>query len=154
MSYGEPISRNELWSIDETDLLARTIYGEAAGESYRGKVAVAMVIKNRANVGFRGETTIRGVILDEGQFDCINHELMLQPDLSSSAWGDSLQIAIDLDTRDNPIGNRLYYATVDSFTNVHIDENTQMLAGFGPTGAPFYDGIQIDNHIFFTYYGE
>ena len=33
----------------EIDVLARTIYGEGRGESYKGKVAIAWVILNRAN---------------------------------------------------------------------------------------------------------
>lgn len=44
--WGYPISRSQLKEISERELLARAVYGEAGGESYRGKVGVAMVIKN------------------------------------------------------------------------------------------------------------
>jgi hypothetical protein len=36
-------------SVDDHYLLARTIYGEARGESFEGKVAVAWVVVNRLN---------------------------------------------------------------------------------------------------------
>lgn len=35
--------------VDPVDVLARTIYGEARGESVRGKEAVASVVMNRVN---------------------------------------------------------------------------------------------------------
>lgn len=56
---------------DEIILLARIIHGEARGESFKGKVAVGAVILNRVESN-RFPDTIREVILQEGQFSCLN----------------------------------------------------------------------------------
>ena len=53
--------------MSDREILARTIEAEAAGEAYKGKVAVGAVIANRAASGKYGEG-IKGVILKKGQF--------------------------------------------------------------------------------------
>ena len=42
---------NEVISAQDLDTAARTVYGEARGESFEGKVAVAHSIINRSAVG-------------------------------------------------------------------------------------------------------
>lgn len=65
------------------DLLARAIYGEARGEPYTGKVAVAAVIINRTKDS-RFPKTIAGVIYQPGAFDAVaDGQINLQPDQSS-----------------------------------------------------------------------
>lgn len=59
------------------DVLARTLYGEARGETVRGKEAVACVIVNRAKRGqSRGGywwgSTVEEVCLKPWQFSCWN----------------------------------------------------------------------------------
>lgn len=39
----------------DLELLARTIYGEARGEAWEGKIAVAWVIRNRVEVDLHGD---------------------------------------------------------------------------------------------------
>lgn len=61
----------------EVDVLARTLYGEARGETVRGKEAVACVIVNRANRaqargGYWWGNTIEEVCLKPWQFSCWN----------------------------------------------------------------------------------
>jgi spore germination cell wall hydrolase CwlJ-like protein len=61
----------------EVDVMARTIYGEARGESYQGKIAVGWVIMNRvafaqARDGYWWGSTIREVCLKPWQFSCWN----------------------------------------------------------------------------------
>jgi N-acetylmuramoyl-L-alanine amidase len=56
----------------EVDILARTIYGEARGESDAGKVAVAWVVKNRARIGGWWGSDIKEVCLKPYQFSCWN----------------------------------------------------------------------------------
>ncbi|WP_109315000.1 cell wall hydrolase [Pseudovibrio ascidiaceicola] len=51
--------------------MARTIYGEARGEPYSGKVAVANVIMNRVR-SYRYPSTVEGVCLQPWQFSCWN----------------------------------------------------------------------------------
>ena len=59
-------------SVDEMsdlEVLARTIEAEAAGEPYKGKIAVGSVIANRVASGsYGGSGGIKGVILKKGQF--------------------------------------------------------------------------------------
>ena len=61
----------------DTDILARTIYGEARGESISGQEAIASVILNRVAIAkSRGRywwgNTIAGVCLAPWQFSCWN----------------------------------------------------------------------------------
>jgi len=60
-----------------TEILARTIYGEARGESVRGKEAIAAVIMNRVNLanrkgGYWWGRTIEDVCGKPWQFSCWN----------------------------------------------------------------------------------
>lgn len=52
------------------DTLARTILGEARGEPWLGKVAVAWVIRNRADHPGWWGSDIVSVCRHSGQFDC------------------------------------------------------------------------------------
>lgn len=69
-------------AVGESDvaLLAHCVYGEARGEPYIGKVAVAAVVLNRVrSASF--PNTISGVIYQEGAFTCVSDgQLYLTPD--------------------------------------------------------------------------
>ena len=52
----------------DIETLARTVYGEARGESYRGKQAVAWVVLNRA----AGKKKLADVCRAKWQFSCWN----------------------------------------------------------------------------------
>lgn len=57
---------------EDIDIMARTVWGESRGESLAGKIAVAWVIKNRAdNPGWWGDS-IAGVCRQPWQFSCWN----------------------------------------------------------------------------------
>lgn len=65
--------------MDDMDVLARTIFGEARGELYGGKVAVANVVMNRvaADLWFDRKPDwwgegVAGVCLAPSQFSCWN----------------------------------------------------------------------------------
>lgn len=75
----------------DLDYLARTVYGEARGESFAGKVAVACVMLNRAASAHRGERRIVGVVTEPWQFSCWNESdpnlsKILSVDLSDQAF--------------------------------------------------------------------
>lgn len=59
----------------DIDILARTIYGEARGESERGQIAVGLVVMNRyrSNKWFAGQT-IADTCTKKRQFSCWNLE--------------------------------------------------------------------------------
>ena len=64
-------------------LLARLVHGEARGEPYRGKVAVAAVVLNRVkSPSF--PNTLAGVIYQSGAFDAVSDgQINLAPDSES-----------------------------------------------------------------------
>jgi N-acetylmuramoyl-L-alanine amidase len=60
--------------LTKEEVLAKTIYGEAQGESHQGKRAVGDVIMNRAgkNRIYWGGSNPKNVCLKPGQFECWN----------------------------------------------------------------------------------
>lgn len=57
---------------DHVMVMAATIWGEARGETYKGKVAVAWVIRNRAESPTWWGSDIESVCLKPYQFSCWN----------------------------------------------------------------------------------
>lgn len=53
----------------EDDLAALTIYLEARGESFAGKLAVAAVIRNRMKMKYQSDGTVTGTVLKAWQFE-------------------------------------------------------------------------------------
>jgi len=102
------------YTTNETDLLARVIHGEARGEPYLGKVAVAAVVLNRVrNAGF--PNTVAGVIYQSGAFDCVTDgQLWLTPD------ADSYRAARDAMNGWDPTYGALYYFNPSTATNSWI----------------------------------
>ena len=58
--------------LEDIDILARTIYGEARGQSRAGKEAVAAVVINRSKTGGWWGSGISEVCLKPWQFSCWN----------------------------------------------------------------------------------
>ena len=63
----EKVPTRGKYTYDDLMFLARVIYAESRGESFRGQVAVGSVILNRVDDG-EFPDTIREVIVQEGQF--------------------------------------------------------------------------------------
>ena len=87
----------------ESYLLARLVHGEARGEPYTGKVAVAAVVLNRVkSAAF--PNTISGVIFQTGAFDCVRDgQIWLTPDAAS------LRAANDALAGWDPTAGCIYY---------------------------------------------
>lgn len=84
-------------------LLARVVYGEARGEPYAGKVAVAAVVLNRVASG-KFPTTIAGVVYQPGAFTCVSDgQINLTPD------EEAIQAARDAMNGWDPSGGAIYY---------------------------------------------
>lgn len=98
-------------SDSDTYLLARIVHGEARGEPYMGKVAVAAVVLNRVkSPSF--PNTIAGVIYQTGAFDAVaDGQVNLTPD------ADSLRAARDALNGWDPTGGALYYFNPATATN-------------------------------------
>lgn len=102
------------YNESETYLLGRLVHGEARGEPYVGKVAVAAVVLNRVkSASF--PNTIAGVIYQSGAFDAVSDgQINLTPD------EDSLRAARDALAGWDPTGGCLYYYNPSTATNSWI----------------------------------
>lgn len=102
------------YNESETYLLARLVHGEARGEPYVGKVAVAAVVLNRVkSPSF--PNTISGVIYQTGAFDAVyDGQINLTPD------SDSIRAARDALNGWDPTGGCLYYYNPATATNAWI----------------------------------
>lgn len=102
------------YNESETYLLGRLVHGEARGEPYVGKVAVAAVVLNRVrNPAF--PNSISGVIYQAGAFDAVaDGQINLTPD------SDSLRAARDALNGWDPTGGCIYYYNPVTATNKWI----------------------------------
>ena len=84
-------------------LLAKLVYAEARGESYKGQVAVAAVVLNRV-ASSEFPNTISGVIYQKNAFSCVNNgSINNTPDSSC------IKAALDALNGWDPTGGCLYY---------------------------------------------
>lgn len=104
--------------------------------------------------GFGG-TTYKDVILADGQFKSVGKPKFLQPDLSSTAWKDSLNIALNMDTVVNPISACLWFVTNSDYKKYMITENGVEKYKF--PGTDKYQQVVekkvLGNHTFFRVSG-
>ena len=99
-------------------LLAKLVYAEARGESYKGQVAVAAVVLNRvASSSF--PNTVSGVIYQSGAFSCVsNGSINNTPDSSC------IRAALDALNGWDPTGGCLYYYNPKTATDDWIRSRT------------------------------
>ena len=110
------------YNESETYLLGRLVHGEARGEPYVGKVAVAAVVLNRVKSS-SFPNTISGVIYQSGAFDAVaDGQINLTPD------EDSLRAARDALNGWDPTGGCLYYYNPATATNGWIWSRTVQLS--------------------------
>lgn len=103
ISVSSASKANAASSNGELYLLARLIHGEARGEPYKGKVAVAAVVLNRVKSS-RFPNTIAGVIYQRGAFDAVSDgQINLAPD------SESIRAARDALNGWDPSNGCLYY---------------------------------------------
>lgn len=162
--YGEPLANigSDPWDLtefigrDSVDLLARMVYAEARGESVEGKRGCAHVAKNRKakNLSEFGGNTYEGVLLKKYQFEGMTTESARKPDLSSQAWQDSLNIAMNMSTTPNPIGNCLWFVTNSYYaTRVSYKDGVEYYTFPGSTARKVVEKKVIGNHTFFRVEG-
>lgn len=96
------------------DSLARLVYGEARGESFVGKVAVAAVVLNRVESGKFGNS-VNSVIFEPGAFTAVSDgQYYLKPDQEAYK---AAQAALD---GWDPTNNSIYYWNPVTATNKWI----------------------------------
>lgn len=151
--YGEALSStNELYSRDGIDLLARLIYAEAKNNSERKKRGVAYVVENRReqNLSKFGGNTLEGVILKDAQFPQITSSYALQPDTTSAAWETSLDVAENLSSKVNPVGDCLWYVSTAYYTRKVMTENgVEYLLDSDGAYKEVVEKVVIDNYTFY-----
>ena len=93
------------------DLLARLVHGEARGEPYTGKVAVAAVVLNRVKSS-SFPNTVAGVIYQKGAFDAVSDgQINMSPDSTSK------KAAQDALNGWDPSYGAIYYFNPNTATN-------------------------------------
>lgn len=112
----------------ELDLLARIIYAEARGESYKGQVAVAAVVLNRLSSD-QFPDTLKGVIEQSGAFTAVDDgQYEMKPNATA------YKAALDALKGNDPTQGALYYFNPKTATSDWIWSRKQT--------------VQIGNHIF------
>lgn len=110
------------YNESESYLLGRLVHGEARGEPYVGKVAVAAVVLNRVRSPLF-PNTVSGVIYQAGAFDAVSDgQIWLTPD------ADSIRAARDALNGWDPTGGCLYYYNPVTATNGWIWSRTIQLS--------------------------
>jgi len=104
--------------FSDTEIVARTLYGEARGESHLGKIGVASVILNRSRIGGWWGKTPRDVCLAHFQFSSWNandpNRSLLLGSLNDAVYDECLQIAEEVMSgtlKDNTNGADSYCVT-------------------------------------------
>lgn len=84
-------------------LLAKLVYAEARGESYKGQVAVAAVVLNRVSSS-SFPNTISGVIYQSGAFSCVSNG-----SINNTPNDSAIRAALDAMNGWDPTNGCLYY---------------------------------------------
>ena len=110
-------------SVSNSDLylLSCCIYGEARGESYTGKVAVAAVILNRVKSS-SFPNSISGVIYQKGAFTCVS-----DGQINLGTNDECTRAAQDAMNGWDPTGGAIYYFNPATATSAWIWSRPQLL---------------------------
>ena len=108
-------------AAEDLDTMARTIWGEARNQPYLGKLAVAWVIRNRADKPSWWGKTIVGVCLQKYQFSCWldsdpNYKLLRAVTIEDRAFRDCMRAAMEAYDRGgkDPVQGATHYHTLDT----------------------------------------
>jgi len=99
-------------------LLAKLVYAEAKGETYRGMVAVAAVVLNRV-ASSEFPNTVSGVIYQSGAFDCVRNG-----SINNTPNNACIRAARDAMNGWDPTGGCLYYYNPATATSPWIKNLT------------------------------
>ena len=130
-------------------IMAATIFGEARGEVYSGKVAVAWVIRNRAaNPSWWGNS-IASVCLKPYQFSCWNSNDPNSDKVKEFAYAKDLS-----DFLDKPIYQECLLAALMVLRGKHPDDTMGSTHYHTHSISPDWSkgkvGVRIGNHKFYN----
>jgi len=147
--------KTTLHNIIQTDIdlstMVKTLFGEARGETYAGKVAVAWVIRNRFETRHRRCNSITAVCMSPMQFSCWNKSdpnlrMLIELKIPSYVGPEResldecveacLDVLNDMRMRDPTIGSR-HYCTVAAYSRTYWARDKTPVA-------------RIGNHVFFN----
>lgn len=134
--------------------MARTIYSEAMGESYTGKVAIYHIAFNRLKKNMKefGTPTMKDVLLKTpGGFDGLTTYYARNPNVYSQAWRDCCDIASTAGS--NPIGNCLWYNTNLVFASKTFTSGGYTYYRFNSGAKKIVEKVIIGKHTFFRVEG-
>jgi N-acetylmuramoyl-L-alanine amidase len=116
----------------EKRLLAKAVYGEARGESFKGQVAVAAVILNRTEHAAFPDS-IRGVIYQKNAFTAVSDgQIQLEPDAKAVR---AVEMAIQ---GEDPTQGAVYYYNPEIATSEWMEKK-----------ASNSKKMRIGEHVFF-----
>lgn len=122
-----------LQAVDkEFDCLVRNVYQEARGESYKGKLAVALVTINRTK-SERFPSTLCGVVYQKSQFSWTKNYSKVK--INVKQWQESKDAAFAAYMNNNILGS--FYATHFHTKQVNPNWGLRKVATIG-------------NHIFYS----
>lgn len=120
---------NLFYEEESFNLLARAVMGEAEGEPYKGKVAVAGVILNRVESD-KFPNTIHDVLYQKNQFTIVETErIYLTPNQ------DSILAAKEALTGNDPSQGALFFYNPETARNMQFFNRLEKI-------------IKIENHVF------
>jgi len=134
--------------MEDTDTLARTLWGEARGESHNGRIAVANVILNRLafskeKKGYWWGNSIEAICLKPWQFSCWNandpnYEKLKSVTDDDDVFRDCLEIA------ERAVSGGLEDLT-DGATHYHVASQSFPEAW----GEPVEPHFSLGRHLFY-----
>lgn len=143
--------------LEETKCLATMVYGEARGETYKGKIAVAYSAINRK--ARNGTKSLCDIVLAPKQYSIFNGNSKLQKvattfdiapptknELEQAAWDESWQIAVG-------VMEKKYQDPVKGATHYVAWKAIKQLGYRTPKWALQYTEVgSVDNHTFYVPY--
>lgn len=146
--------KDEYQYLSNTDLVARMIYSEANGESYKGKQGCFRVYANRLYIDKSefGRTTFDIITNQTNGFDGMKTSLAHAPNTSSQAWIDSCNIAALGAGNSNPVGKSLWFNTNSLFKS-RLNSAGKYTFDGGRTYKIITEQHVIGNHTFFSVEG-
>lgn len=123
-------------SLSDTEVIARTLWGEARNQGVPGMQAVACVIRNRRdNPGWWGRT-LRGVCLSRMQFSCWNtfdpqFAAMHAPEITGRSIALARQVAADIENLPDTINGADHYCTEAVVEQTSFARNNTPVAHVG-----------------------
>lgn len=149
-------------TVDPVDLLylAKTLYGEARGQNYQSKLAVAWIIRNRVASGIWG-SSYRSVVTAPYQFTCWsktidpgNYAAIQDP--SGRAWEDCKRAAEEVlmaDEAESLLPGAINYYSPRAQAALHASDPDQYPAtppfAIPSKSVPNPDGVSDEDYLFF-----